>query len=293
MTAVAEQVTRPGVHPDLPHEVYVADPVPGGSLSSSGAKRLLPPSCPALYRWWSKNPPTPTAEMELGTAAHNEVLGVGPRIIRIDAPDWRTKAAKEQRDAIRAEGGVALLPADWDRVHDMATVLREHPVAGALLEPGNGIPEQSLFWRDEPTGVMRRCRLDWITTLADGRAVIVEYKTAPSAAPDAFARSVASFGYHLQGDFQVAGADTLDLFDGQRPALVHVVQERTPPYLIEVYQLDDEALDWGHRLARRALDIYARCVATGEWPTWGGGEVQPLSLPRWAAYAYENEETTR
>jgi len=46
MTAVVDQVliTEPGVYA-LPADVYHADPVAGGSLSSSGAKKLL--ACPA------------------------------------------------------------------------------------------------------------------------------------------------------------------------------------------------------------------------------------------------------
>ncbi|MBO0827768.1 MAG: hypothetical protein J2P24_08300 [Streptosporangiales bacterium] len=48
-------ITEPGVY-NLPAAVYHADPVPGGSLSQSGAKKLLPPSCPALYRYWADHP---------------------------------------------------------------------------------------------------------------------------------------------------------------------------------------------------------------------------------------------
>ena len=42
-------VDEPGVYDGLDEAAYHADPVPGGSLSASGAKLLLPPSCPALY----------------------------------------------------------------------------------------------------------------------------------------------------------------------------------------------------------------------------------------------------
>src|SRR5258708_26204894 len=34
----------------IPADAYHADPIEGGSLSSSGARRLLPPGCPALFR---------------------------------------------------------------------------------------------------------------------------------------------------------------------------------------------------------------------------------------------------
>ena len=37
---------------DLPAAAYHRDPVEGGSLSASGAKKLMPPSCPALFKAW-------------------------------------------------------------------------------------------------------------------------------------------------------------------------------------------------------------------------------------------------
>ncbi|MGW9447058.1 hypothetical protein, partial [Bacillus mobilis] len=55
MTATDERtlsaITRPGVYDGIPEAVYHRDPVPGGSLSSSGARKLLAPSCPALFKY--------------------------------------------------------------------------------------------------------------------------------------------------------------------------------------------------------------------------------------------------
>ena len=43
MTALAVAEFTAGVY-DIPEDLYHRDPVPGGSLSCSGAKKLLPPS---------------------------------------------------------------------------------------------------------------------------------------------------------------------------------------------------------------------------------------------------------
>ena len=40
-------ITEPGVY-DVPFDEYLRDPVPGGSLSTSGA-RLLLDTCPAIF----------------------------------------------------------------------------------------------------------------------------------------------------------------------------------------------------------------------------------------------------
>ena len=145
MTAVAEQtvITEPGVY-DIPEADYHADPVPGGSLSSTGIRKLL--DCPARFDWDRRNPPQPTAAMELGTAAHRLVLGTGAELAVIDAPDWRTKAAKESADEARAAGKLPLLTHEHAQVLDMAAALRGHPHAGPLLTGDGGQSEQSLFW---------------------------------------------------------------------------------------------------------------------------------------------------
>jgi hypothetical protein len=49
-------ITEPGVY-DIAEDHYHADPVPGGSLSNSGAKKLLPPSCPAKFAYEREHPP--------------------------------------------------------------------------------------------------------------------------------------------------------------------------------------------------------------------------------------------
>src|SRR4051794_32399270 len=95
-TLPLSEAVGPGVYDDMPVAAYHADPVPGGSLSCSGAKKLLPPSCPALYAWERDNPPAPTTTFELGHAAHQRVLGVGPEIVVVDAETWNTNAVKAE-----------------------------------------------------------------------------------------------------------------------------------------------------------------------------------------------------
>ena len=94
--------------------------------------------------------------MELGTVAHKMVLGSGPEIVVVDAANWMTKAAKEQRDAARLAGKVPLLPDDYQRAKAMADAVLSHPLAGALFNPDHGSAERSLFWEDPLTGVMLR-----------------------------------------------------------------------------------------------------------------------------------------
>ncbi|MFI2184565.1 PD-(D/E)XK nuclease-like domain-containing protein [Streptomyces sioyaensis] len=275
----AGPVTGPGIY-DLTAEEYHADPVPGGSLSSSGARRLLPPSCPALFRWEQDNPPAPKATFDFGHAAHKEVLGVGPDLVALDFDDWRTKAAREERDELRAAGAVPLLRDDYQQVLDMAAAIRRHPVASRLFESGSGTAESALVWRDGPTGVIRRALLDWRPDPGPGRMIIPDYKTARSADPAAIARAVHEYGYHQQADWYRAGCRALSLC-GDDAEFVFVVQEKTPPYLVTVVQLDATAMRIGAARNRRAIEIYAECVEAGRWPGYAD-DVVYLSLPPYA-----------
>lgn len=281
ITTAALAITEPGVY-DLTPEEYHSGPVARGSLSSGGARALLPPSCPAKFAWQRDNPRPPKREFDLGHAAHLLVLGAGPELVVIDHGDYRTKDAKAQRDEAHLAGAVPLLAHEYEQVSAMATALRAHPLAAALFD--NGRPERSLFWRDDRTGVWRRARPDWLPDPRPGRRVLIgDYKTCHSADPDALARAVHQFGYHQQADWYLAGCRALGLA-GDDAAFVFVCQEKAPPYLVSVVDLDHVAMRIGAERNRRAIDIYAHCEAAGEWPPYVEG-VHLLSLPPWAERA--------
>ncbi len=287
MTAPALVVDQPGVYDGMPEDVYHGDPVPGGSLSSSGARMLLPPSCPALFDHRRKTGEQHKRTFDFGHAAHHEVLGVGAELIVVDVADWRTKAAKEAKAAAYEAGQVPLLADEHGQVLAMAAALRAHPIAGRLLQPGTGQAEQSLFWVDRQTGVWRRARLDFIRHYLGRRSVIVDYKTTTCAHPDALAKAVHSFGYHQQGAWYVDGAEALGLVE-HGAVFVLVFQEKTAPYLVTVVELDPTALLIGRELNTQALHRYRECTDAGVWPAYTD-DVELVSLPSWVEHRYLKE----
>jgi hypothetical protein len=274
--AAGPGITEPGIY-EMDSETYHSHRY---ALSSSGARMLLPPSCPALFKHAQDTPPEPKKTFELGTAAHKLVLGEGPDLVRVDADKWTTNAVKAEVAAIRDEGGIPLKPAEYEQVHAMADALRRHPVASMLFDPARGKPEQSLFWRDRPTGVMRRARFDWLPDARSGRLIIPDYKTCRSAEPAALARAVEDFGYHQQDDWYRAAARALGLAD-ETAAFVFVCQEKTAPYVITVVEVNATSRRIGAARNRRALETFAQCTESGYWPGYSD-EVVPLSLPGWA-----------
>lgn len=272
----------PGIY-QIPDAEYHADRT---ALSASGAKLLLPPSCPALFRYRMDNPPEPTAAFDIGHAAHRLVLGDGPEIVPVWFSDWRTKEAREQREKVHADGGVPLLGEDFKRVHGMAEVIEAHPVASALFNPDHGKPEQTLRWVDEQTGVPLKARLDWLPEARGGRIIVTDYKTTQSAEPEAFARSAATYGYELQAAWYIDGVRALGLDDD--PGFLFVAQEKTAPYLVNVIELSAKDIELGRRRMRRAINLYKHCTDTDTWPGYGD-DIALVSLPRWVEYRDEAE----
>ncbi|MFA5712340.1 PD-(D/E)XK nuclease-like domain-containing protein, partial [Mycolicibacterium sp.] len=255
---------------------------------ASGAKLLLPPNCPAVYRWQRDNGAPPKREFDLGHAAHREVLGVGAEVVivqkvtkdktRVDADDYQTKSAQEHRDEIRAQGKAPLLRRELEQVQAMAAALRRHPRAAELLQPGTGRPEVSLFWRDWVTGVERRARPDWLIVHGDGRATVVDYKTTASPDPASVRKAIANLGYYMQHAFYEDGVHALGI--AEDVDFLFVFQGKEPPYLPLVARVDGPGVAVGRARVDEALAIFARCQASGEWPGYSD-EVLTVSLPPW------------
>lgn len=266
-------ITKPGIYPDVDETEYHGHP----ALSQSQLKTLL--DCPARFAHEREHGRPHRAAFDEGHAIHTALLGVGGETVVIDAADWRTKGAREARDAAHAEGKVPLLTAQAAKIDAIRDAVMAHPAASVVLG-APGPVEQSMFWTDPETGISLRGRVDKVATLGDGRShALVDLKSTVSAAPEAFARSVWNYGYHVQRACYVAGWQVLT---GEECEFVLVAAEKEPPYLTAVYTLDDLAVEVGHEQFRRALDTYLRCTESGEWPGYAT-DITTLPSPRWAA----------
>lgn len=279
MTTTAEPAAgttvEPGVY-DIPAELYHSDPIPGGSLSSTGARKLAT-QCPAKFRYWLDHPEPPKKTLDLGTAAHALVLDDGPELVLVDAPRWDSAAIKAEVAAIREAGALPLKRHELDQVTDMAAALRNDPEAAALLEPGSGVAEQSAFWASD--GVWRRARFDWLRH--DGQ--IVDYKTARSCRREDLERTFNEHGYPQQQEWYLDAAVAFGLADPEKP-FQFVLQEKEPPYLVVVTTCDPTARGIGRHLNQVALNTYAICRESGEWPGYLPNPM--VSLPPWVERQY-------
>lgn len=251
------------------NEQYHADPAVSASHLHAVAK--------SPYHYWSRyldpnrSPVEPTAAMRIGSLVHCAVLEPEDLLQRYGVCGPRNiKAGKEQAERMAAAGIEAVTQSDMTLALSMAASVRVHPAASALLAQGKA--EQSFWWDDASTGLRCKCRPDWY----DG-ATVVDLKTTADASPAAFARSAATFRYHVQASHYLAGLHGAERF-------VFIAVEKTAPYAVAVYELDAAAMAAGNELRQRDMRIIADCHATTEWPGYGD-DCQTLSLPSWALTA--------
>lgn len=276
-------ITKPGLYPDIPEDEYHRDCIPaefGGSLSVSGAKKLLPPSCPAIFEYERRNPRPPSTEMETGTIVHGILLGTGQEAEVLDYPNYATKAAKEARDKARAAGRVPVLLHKWEEAERIAQAVRDDDECGGLLAEGDS--EVSGFWVDPEFAIWCRLRMDRLTYFGL-TPTIVDLKTAASSSPAKFAKAAAEYRYDLQSVWYPQGlAAILGIDDWRDVDFVLVVVPTEPPYIPMAYRLEDERdIASAAEDCRIAREKYRDCTAAGVWPKWSR-DITPLSLPGYA-----------
>lgn len=271
---------EPNLYRDVPERVYHSDL---SSLSSTGAKTLATRS-PAEFDWERRNGRPPKKEFDFGSAAHRYLLGKGAEIEVVHYDSWRTDEAKAQRAKAYKAGRVPLL-ADIDvAARELAAKARRHPLVAELLTEGEA--EVSGWWVDEETGCPCRVRPDWITRRGD-HVLIADAKFVDDSSPAAFEKALYRWGYHQQAPWYVDGASALLEVDPELIRFLFVAVAKPGPNLVNIYELDEDALRIGARRNREAREIFVRCLETDDWPDYGLGP-HVISLPGWATYREEN-----
>jgi hypothetical protein len=262
--------TRPGLHFGIPELEYHAMP----GLSSTGVKEML--KSPAHYRWMLEHRVERKA-FDVGHAAHAKILGVGLGVVEYPpehltpSGNASTKAATVQwAEDQRAAGLVPITPDQAAAVDAMADAVRNHSIAGPLFQGGH--PEVSIFWNDPVTDVQCRGRIDYLRP-----DVAVDLKTARIADPARFGRVAADLGYAEQAAHYEAGLTALG--NGGR-RFIHVLVEPAPPHHVAVVELDETFRFLAETRVRRAIDLYAECMASGEWPSYPA-VIHSVAPPAW------------
>lgn len=287
---VESLITHPGAYEGIDNEVYhrveICD---GPSISSTGLKTIETKS--PLHYWHDSplNPDRPEPEQKrhfnVGKAVHDLILlgDLFPKnyFILPDGYDGRLKKwqdARDERAAAEESGVPVLFHGEGQMVEAIAEVVAKDDLASLLLR--SGTPEMTVAARDPQTGVWMRCRPD---VLPDTTEIIPDIKTTLNAHPAAFEKQATQLGYFQSAAFYL---DVIAEVFGEAAAkrrFLLIAAEKNPPYPVQIYQLDDEAIQGGRMINRRALNIFADCLKTGNWWAYTRPDqspIQSLSMTR-------------
>lgn len=269
-------MTTPGIHHGIENDAYHS----AAGLSKSGLDQIARSPFHYFARYLAENRPTfePTAAMAAGTLAHCAILEpekvdqqyqVGPDVAKT------TKAWKEFEAAL-PPGVIGIKPDQHaTAMAQRAAVLQLPDVKEAFA---SGHAEVSAWWPDPITGVLCKCRPDFVHE-CDGGVVLFDLKTTVNASPSEFARSVARYRYHVQAAYYsdgykiASGKDVL--------GFVFLCVESDYPFAASALMLDEESFEHGRREYRRNVNTYAACLERGEWPGYSTA-IETVSLPAWA-----------
>lgn len=254
-----------GVH-KIPIEDYILDPVQEPSLNAGIAHTLLTMSPLHAFMQHPKLNPAHTSDessrLDIGSIAHALLLeDDSSRVVVIEEDDWRTKAAKEQRDTARATGKLPILSKEYFGIQEMVArakyAIAKSEFASDFRE---ATPEQTLVWQHD--GIWCRSRPDKATS--DWR-VLFDYKTVSgSAHPSSFIRSIVKYGYDLQAELGMMGVEDLRLSQ-HKPTFVFIVQEINLPYGVSFVTLSPEWQELAHQKLSRAMSIWKGCLRKNMW----------------------------
>jgi len=244
-------------------------------ISKSALDYIAPPRTPAHYRAYIDGllQTETTPAMRLGSMIHRAILEpdtLGEAwVVRPEGMLFTTKEGKAWRDAqtkpIITADEAATITGMRDSVH-------AHPAVRRVLASAK--TEVSLFANDED-GMLRKARID---ALPDSGNVIVDLKSCSAADPESMSKSVALYRYDVQAAYYL---DMCKLLGIDKSEFLFVCVEKTPPYAVAVYALDQDAIEWGRKQYRADLALLRRCIAEDHWPSFTQ-DITTLSLPAWA-----------
>lgn len=260
---------RLGVFPDMPATDYHNGP----GISNTDLGLLL--RSPLHYTAKSQFRVTPA--LIVGRAFHTATLEpekFEQEFVVWNGADRRTKQGKTEWAEFQVQhaGKDTLTPDEHDQVRRMADAVLAHPAGEALISERQFV-EHSVFWKDDPTGVLCKCRPDVVSSGA-----LVDLKSSADASVEQFKRAAWNYGYHRQAAFYREGWKN---GVGEDLPFVWIVCEKEPPYAVAIYTADEAQLHLGDEEWRRAVNLYHECSVADAWPGYSE-RVEPLGVPRWA-----------
>lgn len=272
----------PGIYTDVPIEAYHS----GRAISNTGLRNLAksPFHFYSLHVDPLRPPPAEKQGHLEGHLAHCAVLEpaefakrfiAGPDV-RGNTNEWKAFVAKHRdRTVVKAD--------QMDVARAQARSVLSLSDSRELLSRGR--PEVSVYWKEiitdpedgEITEILCRCRPDWVHPVSDEGVILVDLKTFSNASPREFASQIRRKSYHCQNAFYRRGYEAAT---GKKVlGFVFIAVETDWPFASSAVMLPEGDVAEGDAQNKRLLDLYARCLKTGTWPSYTQGVVE-VAIPR-------------
>jgi hypothetical protein len=122
-----------------------------------------------------------------------------------------------------------------------------------------------------------------VHTITEKHVQPMDLKSTVDESPGGFGRNVARMRHELQ---QAHYENALHAVGYRVSPFVFGVVTSAPPVLAVPYLLPEGYAEQGREEVRQLYALYARCLATNTWPSYGSGLIE-ADVP---AYAYDNTE---
>ena len=262
---------KPGIYFGLSNKQYHSD----GALSASGAK-VLYKSVPLDF-WYKSaafNPnhiSTQTKAMEESDMFHMLLLEPERFYANYQVNDNSDPYKKLVRESL------------YEDIKYAVSLVRKLPKTNALLS--DGVPEVSIFFPDEETGLMMRCRPDYLKHNA-----CIDYKAHIDVSSEDIRWHIKRYFYDLQAGLYIQGIKTIRRMLKEGTATVYgecddawlerflstdemhfvfTFQRKTPPYIIRTVEVGNDVIELGKQKVDAAIQKYIECLeqcGTDVWP---------------------------
>lgn len=218
----------------------------------------------------------PTRAMAIGSAIHCAILEPArfeQEYIVLHGINDRRKS--EYKEAVKATSvDLVLTGNEGDKVAGMQEAMQLNETAQTELAKA-GYAEISAFVKCPETGLLLRCRYDWLNLETND---CIDLKKTQDVRYDQFQKSVANYRYHVQDAYY---SHVYELITGNSLRFRFLTVEEEAPHSNKVYELDTEAKTVGKRHALSDLLAYKQALDTNNWEGIAQ-EDELLSLPMWA-----------
>jgi hypothetical protein len=259
------------------------------AIGASGLKAFA--KSPARYFADYLDPQAPprvvTPALKFGPAWHCALFEPGEYLARYTAMpeglDRRTKEGKAAHAALIESGREVLDFDDFSAISEMIDVIRSDREWARLTDGCAWHAEKSFFYGDALSGVDLKIRPDAFCFPCEKyqSSAIIDGKTCLDASQEGFGRDAFRLFYWMQAALY---CDVLQatLNTASRPEFFLAAQEKAYPYLVKIYRVTDEQIEFGREQYREMLPGVMECQKSGIWP--GYGVIEDLNTPRAAQF---------